>query len=534
MVKNRNFVFKKVGLVAGVGLVFFCMIFLAQATYVLVKQRCTSGEGQDSEEPPTEMADCGDIKSTLKRYLLDAGYDNNAASGIMGNIEHESGYSPKKLNGGTLVSDDFRLYTNGVRNRERYINGRWRAFGLSQWLGSRIEIPLQNVADELGVGVTTLKAQATFLIRQLSTNLFGSYYTNATGFDKFNGRTLQETTWIYYKHVTAPGSATCTGQSECCSQASIANGTCVYNAKKPPGWGGVNTLIANQSDYALAYKSFSERYNKAVRASKIDVSDCHLSDGGNDDGDDSGSDDGGNSDDGDSTSDPSDPSEPEPVPTVDPTTDPTQPIVTTGALGKQNASNALSQTDSSVKNTPWLSRSSDKKIGVYDNGDCCGSGCSLIAVANAYGAIKGYSASETASFANDLAAWTKTHVNSPSEDNTKKMLSHVNMSYTKVWSSKGTSEATKIEKIRQALANGGAIVAGGDREGTDKTFCTSSRISSGECVFTPHGHYVAIIGITSDNKLVIGNPGKSSGRTWIFPASTVLKYSNIGYDVRVK
>ena len=141
---------------------------------------CPTAESPDnpvSEDPdiPTDMADCGDIKSTLKRYLLDAGYDNNAAAGIMGNIEHESGYSPKKLNGGTLVGDDFRLYINGERNRERYIDGRWRAFGLAQWLGSRIETKLQEHADSLGVGVTTLKAQATFLVKQLSTDLFGNY-----------------------------------------------------------------------------------------------------------------------------------------------------------------------------------------------------------------------------------------------------------------------------------------------------------------------------------------------------------------------
>jgi len=107
------------------------------------------------------------------------------------------------------------------------------------------------------------------------------------------------------------------------------------------------------------------------------------------------------------------------------------------------------------------------------------------------------------------------------------MARHVGLTVSgELWSSKSVSDSTKIAKIRSTLASGGMVIAGGDRSGTDSSFCTTVRKNSGECVFTPGGHFVAIIGITSDDKLVIANPAKANNRTWIFPASGVLKYSN--------
>lgn len=471
-----------------------------------IKIDCPTVDTQENpvdEDPdiPTDMADCGDIKSTLKRYLLDAGYDNNAAAGIMGNIEHESGYSPKKLNGGTLVGDDFRLYINGERNRERYIDGRWRAFGLAQWLGSRIETKLQEHADSLGVGVTTLKAQATFLVKQLSTDLFGNYYKQATGLDKFNGRTLQETTWIIYKHVEAPGSATCEGQSACCTQSAINNGTCVYNAKRPPGWGGVSTLIAHKEDYAAAYKSFYSRYQKAQRAAAIDVSNCHI-------GSDSTSDD---------QEQPTSGTDPYQVPTT-PSGGDTQPTTTggtNGALGAQNVNGMVGQYDNDIKNVVWRTTGSTVSE----------SGCSLVSVVNAARAL---GRPESSVSIRSVASWSKQHIVNPNWTNLFRMADQVNLSRSSwLWSSKSVSDSVKIQKIRDTLASGGVVIAGGDRSGTDpRSFCTTARKASGECVFSAGGHFVTFIGITADNKLVIANPAKANDRTWIFPASGVLKYSN--------
>ena len=102
---------------------------------------------------------------------------------------------------------------------------------------------------------------------------------------------------------------------------------------------------------------------------------------------------------------------------------------------------------------------------------------------------------------------------------------------------RSTDTSKKISEIRSTLASGGVVIAGGDRKETkgDNVFCSrDNHIANGDCVFTPGGHWVAIIGITADDKLVIANPGQSNGDNWIFPASTVLKYSNTAYRVMAK
>lgn len=72
---------------------------------------------------PTDITDCGSPERTLKRYLLDIGYDENAASAVVGNAKSESGFKTHILNGGCIVSDDFRLYTTGgerIAGSDRY------------------------------------------------------------------------------------------------------------------------------------------------------------------------------------------------------------------------------------------------------------------------------------------------------------------------------------------------------------------------------------------------------------------------------
>lgn len=541
MLKPSNSRIGLATIVASVAVGLFFLVGVTCAVKVCEVVSAPTEDDGDDDNPPGEMADCGSNSATVKRYLLDAGYSNEAASGIMGNLAHESGYTPNKLNKGKntqtcLVNDDFRLYTNGVRTSitDRYTTKYGvctikasGAFGLAQWLGEKIEKGLQNTADSMGLPVTSLKAQATFLVEQLNTKLFGNYYYQYFNTENLNKHTLQEVTYAFYRYVEAPGSAICVGVNGDGKHRGCGNGK--VNNKLPPNMFNVNALLANPGDYALAYSSYTERYKTAQNAYAMDVSDCRLSD------------DPDNPSDPESPSDPSDPGspdEPEPVPTVPETPsgdDDPAPTTSTGALGKQNVNNAISQMNSGVEKTQWLpsSSKSSKRIGINDNlKDCCGSGCSLIAVANAYGAIHDYSSGQIESFANNLASWTKTNISAPSEANMTKMVSHVGMTYKKIWSSKSTSTSSKVAEIRSALASGGAVIAGGDRQGTDSSFCTDARKSSGECAFTPGGHYIAIIGITADDKLVVANPGKSRGKNWIFPADNVLKYSNLGYVVK--
>ena len=46
-----------------------------------------------------------------------------------------------------------------------------------------------------------------------------------------------------------------------------------------------------------------------------------------------------------------------------------------------------------------------------------------------------------------------------------------------------------------------------------------------------NGHFVAIVGITADDKLVIANPARGNGRGNVFNADTVLRYSNKAISV---
>lgn len=39
--------------------------------------------------------DCKSVQTALKKYLLDSGYSESSAAGIMGNIKGESSYNPK-------------------------------------------------------------------------------------------------------------------------------------------------------------------------------------------------------------------------------------------------------------------------------------------------------------------------------------------------------------------------------------------------------------------------------------------------------
>ena len=545
----------RLGLASVVTSVAVGLLFLVETTYAFLV--CESvGKGTDSGGTsgghsfgvfPADITDCGSPEKTLKRYLLDIGYDENAASAVVGNAKSESGFETHILNGGCMVSDDFRLYTTGgerIAGADRYKGCSKEgsgAFGIWQWLSGKKGQPedeLQKYADGLGIGVTTLRAQVTFLGRQLGDDSFpwGTYYTKAVGLDRLNGLTIEDATFRLYRYVLSPGSAYCVGpdgwlpgtaESEkkgsapykaCCTKSQRQNGTCTsYNNEKPLGWGQVNDLLANPSARQKTYNAFMKRLKNAKEALALDVSSCGTGSSG-----------------GSSSSIDSD------TPTVVSVTDndtggETTVTVTTGAVGEQKTSNVISQTHDRVKNTPWLLRSDNKKIGVYDNGDCCGSGCSLIAVANAYGTIKGYTEQQVANFANTLASWAKDNVYSPSESYTKQMISHVGMTYKQVWSSKGTDTSKKISEIRSALASGGVIIAGGDRKETDgdTKFCDrDNHRANGDCVFTPKGHWVAIIGITADDKLVIANPGQSNGKNWVFPASTVLKYSNTAYMVK--
>lgn len=528
MLKPSNSRIGLATIVASVAVGLFFLVGVTCAVKVCEVVSAPTEDDGDDDNPPTVSGGCDSTASTLKYYLMQAGYTETAAAAIMGNISAEScGYKYKVCfcDCSKEAEDGFKAYTlqNGsyVANQRMRIqksNGKytWCGFGLVQWTHDSNPsvdrlLRLQKYADGQGKEITDLEVQIEFIIAELTTNKYGTYYSKVLKPEILNKYSLKDATWRVEKWYEAPAS--------------------VYGS---PGYGASYATVCADSTTSWC-KSLVKRVERAESALALDANCNPSSDPDTPSGGDPDTPSGG---DPENPSDPSDPGEPDPVPTVPETPsggDDPAPTTSTGALGKQNVNNAISQTNSGVEKTQWLpsSSKSSKRIGINDNlKDCCGSGCSLIAVANAYGAIHDYSSGQIESFANNLASWTKTNISAPSEANMTKMVSHVGMTYKKIWSSKSTSTSSKVAEIRSALASGGAVIAGGDRQGTDSSFCTDARKSSGECAFTPGGHYIAIIGITADDKLVVANPGKSRGKNWIFPADNVLKYSNLGYVVK--
>ena len=496
MVKLMN---SRLGLMSLVTSVAIGLFALVGSTYaVLVCQTVPdpdSGSSDDSGDDGVEVTgSCDGVTSTIKYYLLQAGYDDNAASGIMGNLSAEScGYRYKVVCSCSRadVEDGFKAY---IQSGSSYtLNSsmtRSCGFGLVQWTPDSNKnvdrlLRLQKYADSKGGAITDLNIQIEFIIKELTTTDINAYYYNVLRPDKLNGRTLEDTTWRVEKWYEAPGSVS-----------------------GSPGYGQVNKVCENASSSWC--KSFKKRLERAQQAKQVNGN-CNPTSGG--DSDDSSGDDSDGSD-GDSSG-------PDQVPQVDqPSDDQPTTTQTGGALGKQNVNNMVGQYDSGIKDVVWRT----------DGSTVSASGCSLVSVVNSARAL---GASQSSVNVSTLASWSKRNISSASWGNLITMAKHIGLTVgSELWSSKSTSESTKIAQIRSVLASGGVVIAGGDRAGTDSSFCTTARKNSGECVFTPGGHFVAIIGITADNKLVVANPAKANNRTWIFPASGVLKYSNKARMVR--
>lgn len=455
---------------------------------------------------------CGSVPADLKKALLDAGYSNAAAAGIMGNIQGESRFRVNVVEHGELVGDDFVAY-DLVKNKrsDKLINstGGNLGFGLAQWTTDGRVKSLQSYAERVGKPVVSAAAQIGYLIEELA-----SYGLSTSALKSF---TVDEVTWVMLRDFETPLNVFCVG-SEC--SGSVQNTASARHTS-------LSDLLANKDSYAAAYGTFSTRLAFAKNWESLDVSKCSggassdegedapdptPTDGGGGSGGSSGGGEssGGGGSSGDSGGGAGGSSG------GGGSTEPTTSGGTTGALGAKNANNMVGQFDAGVKDVVW--RTDGSTVGA--------SGCSLVSVVNAARTLGHAKDSVNVS---SLASWTKSRISSANWDNLKTMAKHVGLSVSSwLWSSKSTSDATKIAKIRDTLASGGVVIAGGDRAGTSSSFCTSSRLSGGECVFTPGGHFVAIIGITADNKLVIANPakGSKSATGWIFPASGVLKYSN--------
>lgn len=187
-----------------------------------------------------------------------------------------------------------------------------------------------------------------------------------------------------------------------------------------------------------------------------------------------------------------------------------------------------------------------------DDSDISSSGCSLVAVVNA---------SNTLGQSNnikDVAAWSRENVYSGGWDTSIKPLAeHLSLELIGLFDNvhsggkKVSTTSEKLTLIKQALASGKVVIASGEVPNLSKTdefgaYCGNRAkargvdgttfANQGNCVFTPGGHFVAIIGVTKDNKLVVANPalGSKSATGWIFPADNVLEFADIAMAAGTK
>jgi len=449
---------------------------------------CSSDPGEtddvyDSSQPVD--TECGSTPSSLKKYLLDAGYSASSANGIMGNLSIEScGYNLRVYNNScsAMAPDDFVAYKNGAKT---FSGG----YGLAQWTSVGRVRNLQEHADNvIRQSVNTLDVQASFLVKELKSNSYKLYPS------KLNAMTMEEVVWVIMRDYETPESVICTRSSSdgCLNEASARNIS-------------LSTLLEHSTQYASAYKSYSNRLTEARNAQSISTDACNPEDlsptnppSGGDDDDDPGTGD-------DST--------------------PSTPTSTSGALGKQSSSGFYAQ--GNFRGVVWRRNGSDINS----------SGCSLIAVANAAKYL-----GVTPNDPSTLAGWSKGVISGESDTgwngSVSKLINHLNLRWSGgsyLWSSYSTSTSAKISKIRQTLAAGGVVIAGGDRNKSSNPNrrsidCTSSsNKNAGLCVFSNNGHFITIIGITSDDKLIVANAANGRNGTSSndkINAENVLKFSN--------
>ncbi|MCR1769214.1 hypothetical protein B7760_05441 [Burkholderia glumae] len=110
----------------------------------------TTGAG--SGTPVTSLG--GDNANQIASALKDAGYNDNAIAGILGNLQQESGLQPDINQGGQ---------TGGPSSNNADDNAH--GYGLAQWGGSRKEA-LEQFAQQQGKPVTDLGTQVQFMIKE--------------------------------------------------------------------------------------------------------------------------------------------------------------------------------------------------------------------------------------------------------------------------------------------------------------------------------------------------------------------------------
>ena len=155
---------------------------------------CEKGKSEPEPENPCIGDDSaiivGDNAWSIVNSLRATGYNNTSIAGIMGNLKAEnSKYEPRLSQHQGIVPEDYRLYDEGLKNRNS--NAVSDGLGIAQWTWPSRQKNLQRYADETGSKVTSLKTQIEFLIRELTGQEPDSIKINI-GPSILNNMTLEE------------------------------------------------------------------------------------------------------------------------------------------------------------------------------------------------------------------------------------------------------------------------------------------------------------------------------------------------------
>lgn len=177
-----------------------------------------------------------DNPSTVLANLINHGYTQEAAAGIVGNLIVESGVamSPKILQGGSYVDDDFRAWDNGGKTFKG-------GFGIVQWTAAERVQGLQEYADSRGLPVTSLEAQVGFLLEELENPDYKSTL------DDLNGKSVEEATFMVGRWFERPGDFIWT----------------VYEGKYYNSYRANTYEEMNPTDTPALYRNFSNRLKYA-------------------------------------------------------------------------------------------------------------------------------------------------------------------------------------------------------------------------------------------------------------------------------
>lgn len=139
--------------------------------------RCVeSGASGTVEIDPSGVFISGDDNASgIMGTLMANGYSEEASAAILGNLYAESRLNPRVLQGGAIVTENFRAWDGG----KTYDGG----FGIVQWdYSTRVE-NLQNYADSRGLPVASLQAQVGFMIQELADYGFSPSALNSMSFE---------------------------------------------------------------------------------------------------------------------------------------------------------------------------------------------------------------------------------------------------------------------------------------------------------------------------------------------------------------